>query len=134
MGTTITVVLITGTQIYCANSGDSRSVLSNSGTAHPLSFDHKPQHPGETKRITAANHYVLLDRVDGSLACSRAIGDFVFKDQKQLDPEKQAVTADPDVTVRDRLPSDEFIILACDGVWDCISNQDCVDRLRYYMK
>jgi len=81
MGTTICVVLITDTKIYCANSGDSRGVLCNSATAHPLSFDHKPYNELEKMRIQAANHYVEMDRVDGSLALSRAIGDFNFKDQ-----------------------------------------------------
>lgn len=81
MGTTICVVLITDTKIYCANSGDSRGVLCNSKTAHPLSFDHKPYNEKERQRIQAANHYVEMDRVDGSLALSRAIGDFNFKDQ-----------------------------------------------------
>lgn len=47
MGTTICVVLITDTKIYCANSGDSRGVLCNSKTAHPLSFDHKPYNEKE---------------------------------------------------------------------------------------
>lgn len=81
MGTTICVVLITDKKIYCANSGDSRGVLSNSTKAHPLSFDHKPYNDIEKQRIQAANHYVEMDRVDGSLALSRAIGDFNFKDQ-----------------------------------------------------
>lgn len=81
MGTTICVVLITDTKIYCANSGDSRGVLCNSATAIPLSFDHKPYNEVEKMRIQAANHYVEMDRVDGSLALSRAIGDFNFKDQ-----------------------------------------------------
>lgn len=81
MGTTVCVVLITDKKIYCANSGDSRAVLSNSGTAHPLSFDHKPNNKQECKRIMAADHFVLRNRVDNDLNLSRAIGDFHYKDQ-----------------------------------------------------
>lgn len=132
-GTTICVVLITDTQIYCANSGDSRGVLSNSSKANPLSFDHKPYNDDEMKRIRAANHYVQMDRVDGNLALSRAIGDFNFKDQEEMAPEDQAVTAFPDITCRQRDSNDEFIILACDGIWDCLENQACVDKLKDYM-
>ena len=96
------VVLITETQIYCANSGDTRAVLSNSAVAHPLSFDHKPEHENERKRIIAANHTVAKNRVDGILSLSRAIGDFGLKDHPDLSAEKQAVTALPDVTCRAR--------------------------------
>ena len=80
MGTTACVVLITDTHIYCANSGDSRGVLSNLSKAQALSFDHKPYNEEEKNRIRAASHFVEMDRVDGSLALSRAIGDFNFKD------------------------------------------------------
>lgn len=105
-GTTSCVVLITDTKIYCANAGDSRGVLSNSSVAHPLSFDHKPLNHKESKRIYKATHYVEDNRVDGNLALSRAFGDFCYKDQKSLAAEEQAVTAHPDVTVRDRNDKD----------------------------
>ena len=105
-GTTSCVVLIRDTKIYCANAGDSRGVLSNSSVAHPLSFDHKPLNHKESKRIYKATHYVEDNRVDGNLALSRAFGDFCYKDQKSLAAEEQAVTAHPDVTVRDRNDKD----------------------------
>lgn len=50
-GSTACVVLIVGTKIFCANSGDSRCVLSKKGIAIPLSFDHKPSNPEEEERI-----------------------------------------------------------------------------------
>ena len=79
-GTTACVVLITPKQIYCSNAGDSRGVLCRDGKAIELSYDHKPQNPGETARINAATHSVEDDRVDGNLALSRAFGDFQYKD------------------------------------------------------
>jgi protein phosphatase 2C family protein 2/3 len=53
--------------IYCANAGDSRSVLSNNGTAVPLSFDHKPVNQEEYNRICNAGGFVEFGRVNGML-------------------------------------------------------------------
>ena len=50
-GTTACVVLITPTEIYCSNAGDSRGCLSRDGKAVPLSDDHKPDNQDELKRI-----------------------------------------------------------------------------------
>jgi len=44
-------------------------------------------------------------------------------------PEDWAVTANPDITVRDRNSKDQFIIVACDGIWDCVSNEVCCEKL-----
>ena len=70
------MVLITADEIYCANAGDSRGVLKTGNRALPLSLDHKPDLPGEKKRISDAGHAVNFSRVDGNLALSRAFGDF----------------------------------------------------------
>ena len=53
-GTTATMVLITKDQIYCANAGDSRTIISENGRAVDLSKDHKPNSPSEMKRILKA--------------------------------------------------------------------------------
>lgn len=69
----------------------------------------------ETARIKAAGGFVEFGRVNGNLALSRAIGDFEFKQNFSLDPEKQIVTADPDIITHEIDGEEEFIILACDG-------------------
>lgn len=74
------------------NAGDSRAVLCQKGKAVPLSFDHKPSDPGELQRITNAGGWVDACRVNGYLALSRAIGDFIFKNSELLKPEEQIVT------------------------------------------
>ncbi len=74
-GTTSCVVLITSSEIYCANAGDSRAVLCNDSKAYGLSDDHKPDIPAEQDRIERAEHFVEDSRVDGNLALSRAFGD-----------------------------------------------------------
>ena len=119
-GTTSCVVLITQTSIICANAGDSRGVLLRADKAMELSHDHKPQNPDETRRINAAKHSVEDDRVDGNLALSRAFGDFQYKDQTKLKAEDQAVTCHPDVKEVKRNAADQYIMLACDGIWDCV--------------
>lgn len=134
-GCAATSTLITPTAIYCANAGDSRSILSIDGVVKPLSFDHKPTNEGEKNRIVNAGGFVDMGRVNGNLALSRGIGDFEFKDAKNLPAEEQAVTALPDV-LEHKLDtsSDEFVVLACDGIWDCLTSQQVVDFVRRYVK
>ncbi|KAL7623476.1 Protein phosphatase 2C 2 [Parahypoxylon ruwenzoriense] len=129
-GCTACCGLITNEKIYIANAGDSRSVLGVKGRAKPLSFDHKPQNEGEKARITAAGGFVDFGRVNGNLALSRAIGDFEFKKSAELAPEQQIVTAYPDVVMHEISDDDEFLVIACDGIWDCQSSQAVVEFVR----
>ncbi|CAI5445497.1 unnamed protein product [Caenorhabditis angaria] len=129
-GTTAVVVVIKEDQVYCGNAGDSRAVCSVLGEARPLSFDHKPANENEARRIVAAGGWVEFNRVNGNLALSRALGDFLFKTNEEKSAEEQMVTAFPDI-ISDRLtPDHEFIVLACDGIWDVMSNQEVVDFVR----
>ncbi|KAJ5893831.1 hypothetical protein N7495_005522 [Penicillium taxi] len=129
-GCTASTAVISKKKIWVANAGDSRSVLGVKGHAKPLSFDHKPQNDGEKARITAAGGFVDFGRVNGNLALSRAIGDFEFKKSPELSPEQQIVTAYPDVTIHDVTEDDEFLVIACDGIWDCQSSQAVVEFVR----
>ncbi|XP_013789962.1 probable protein phosphatase 2C T23F11.1 isoform X2 [Limulus polyphemus] len=129
-GTTAVVVLLKGNKIYCGNVGDSRAVASIGGQVQQLSYDHKPGNEAETKRIIAAGGWVEFNRVNGNLALSRALGDFVFKKNDKKAPEEQIVTAYPDVVVKEITPDHEFIILACDGIWDVMSNEEVVAFVR----
>ncbi|KAF8474920.1 phosphatase 2C-domain-containing protein [Kalaharituber pfeilii] len=129
-GCTASVALISNDKIYVANAGDSRTVLGVKGRAKPLSQDHKPQNEGEKARIVAAGGFVDFGRVNGNLALSRAIGDFEFKKKAELPPEQQIVTAYPDVSEHEISPDDEFLVLACDGIWDCESSQGVIEFVR----
>lgn len=95
-----------------------------------MSYDHKPSNPEEHSRILNAGGFVEFDRVNGNLALSRALGDFEFKQNASLSPEQQIVTADPQVITHDYTGEEEFLVLACDGIWDCLSNQQVVDLVR----
>mmetsp|Transcript_5235 Transcript_5235/g.11367 ORF Transcript_5235/g.11367 Transcript_5235/m.11367 type:complete len:478 (-) Transcript_5235:127-1560(-) len=125
-GSTAVAVLLTPSHVICANAGDSRAVLVRSGVAFPMSFDHKPTTPCEHGRIVNAMGRVHMKRVDGDLAVSRGFGDFRFKGNSDLKVEHQKVSNSPDVIVNPRNEAgDEFIIIACDGIWDVLGNQDC---------
>lgn len=152
-GSTAIVTLIKDNKLYCANAGDSRAIACVNGHVsiyfgfpHPsnvassnashfislqkslaLSVDHKPILPIEMQRIHESGGWVENCRVNGSLALSRALGDFKFKQNKKLKAERQIVTAYPDVEVHDLDESWDFILLASDGIWDVLSNDDVVE-------
>jgi len=129
-GSTAVCSLIKNNVIYTANVGDSRGICSVLGEVHQLSFDHKPSNESESKRIISAGGWVEFNRVNGNLALSRALGDFVFKKNEKKSAEEQIVTAMPDVTVERITTDTEFLVLACDGIWDVLSNQEVVDFVR----
>ncbi|KAI9505838.1 phosphatase 2C-like domain-containing protein [Coemansia spiralis] len=124
--TAISVLLTKDGAAFCGNAGDSRSIISTKGRAIALSHDHKPTDDIEFNRITSGGGYVEFGRVNGNLALSRALGDFEFKNNRTLSAEKQIVTAQPDVIKHALSVDDEFIVVACDGIWDCMTNQQVV--------
>ena len=129
-GSTSVMTLLSSSHIVCANTGDSRAVMSRAGTCIELSHDHKPYNPKEKERIEAAGGQVKFNRVNGDLAVSRALGDFVYKRCATADAKEQAVTAFPEIISEARSLQDEFIVLACDGIWDVMSSAEVVDKVR----
>lgn len=118
VGTTAVVALVGTRMIYVANCGDSRAVLSRHGQAVPLTEDHKAAREDETARVEAAGGQILFwngVRVMGLLAVSRAIGDHSLRPY---------VIAEPEVTIINRQKGDELLVLASDGLWDVMSNQE----------
>jgi protein phosphatase 2C family protein 2/3 len=91
--TAVCALLTKNNVLYVSNAGDSRAVISTKdGRAIPLSQDHKPKQAKEEARIRYAGGFVENGRVNGSLALSRALGDFSFKTNAHLTPDRQAVT------------------------------------------
>jgi len=128
-GTTSVVAFLQGRKLYVANAGDSRCVLSRNGKAIAMSRDHKPNDEDERKRIYDAGGMVANGRVCGNLNLSRALGDLEYKNPK-LQPDKQIISPFPEIFSIALTKDDEFIILACDGIWDVMSNQQAVDFVR----
>lgn len=130
-GTTAVTCLVKGDKIFCGNVGDSRAVACISGVCCPLSYDHKPSNPLEEQRIREAGGWIEFNRVNGNLALSRALGDFSFKRNSSKPPSEQMVTASPDIEEKTMTESWEFILLACDGIWDVLTNEEAIDLVRY---
>ncbi|CRL07935.1 CLUMA_CG020971, isoform A [Clunio marinus] len=126
-GCTAVVALLSGRNLYVANAGDSRCVVCRSGKVVEMSFDHKPEDEIEFERIRKAGGRVTLDgRVNGGLNLSRAIGDHGYKMNFELPSEEQMISALPDIKNISLEPEDEFMVLACDGIWNYMSNEEVV--------
>lgn len=128
-GCTANVCLVTATEIYCANAGDSRAVVFEGGEMVSLSSDHKPDHEKELARIKAAGGYVSEGRVNDNLNLSRAIGDFEYKRNSSLDAKKQIITAFPDVMVYARTKKLKFLLMGCDGIWETKTGKEICEIL-----
>jgi protein phosphatase 1L len=124
-GAVSVVALVIGEQLIVANSGDARCVLvNNDGTSQRLSVDHKPHLPEEKARIEKEGGFVtshtsrdgvITSRVCGAIAVSRAFGDV------GLQP---FLIATPHVSELTSIAGRAGIILACDGLWDVLSDAD----------
>jgi protein phosphatase len=125
-GATAVVSLISENYITCASVGDSRAVLCRGDKAIDLSEDHKPENDVERARIEAAGGHVANNRVNGELAMSRAIGDFRYKEVEGKPANEQLVIAVPDMVTVERKPEDKFVVVACDGIFDVMSNEEVV--------
>ena len=126
-GSAALVVLITPFEIWVANTGDCRAILNrfvhNRYMGGAVTIDHKPNLPSERQRITDAGGTVVQDffgtwRVNGHLALSRSFGDHYLG---------AAITWKPDIFHLPRTDDMRALILASDGLWDVMSNQDVVN-------
>eukprot|EP00761_Pharyngomonas_kirbyi_P006681 gb/GECH01006689.1/.p1 GENE.gb/GECH01006689.1/~~gb/GECH01006689.1/.p1 ORF type:complete len:635 (+),score=109.59 gb/GECH01006689.1/:1-1905(+) len=121
-GSTAAVVFMRGERCFVANAGDTRIVLCRNSGALRLSVDHRPIDPEEADRISNLGGFVSKDfRVNGVLGVSRALGDSF------LEP---MVIADPYTNVVELSDKDEFLIIACDGVWDVVNDNLAVTTIR----
>lgn len=108
--------------MYVANVGDTRAVLSKQGQAERLSQDHKATDANEVNRIRTGGGIVMENRVGGSLAVTRAFGDHSLK--------RDGVTAKPFINKHAIRPFDKHLVIASDGVWDTVEDQEAVAMCR----
>ncbi|CAL0305760.1 unnamed protein product [Lupinus luteus] len=124
VGSTAVVAIICSSHIIVSNCGDSRAVLCRGKEPMALSVDHKPNRDDEYARIEAAGGKVIQwngHRVFGVLAMSRSIGDRYLKPW---------IIPEPEVTFLPRAKNDECLILASDGLWDVMTNEEACDIAR----
>lgn len=124
-GSCCATALIREGKLIVSNAGDCRVVVSRGGLAEALTSDHRPSREDERHRIEDLGGYVDCHRgvwrILGSLAVSRGIGDRALK---------QWVTAEPETRILSIMPELEFLIIASDGLWDKVSNQEAIDIAR----
>lgn len=107
--------------LFTANVGDSRAILVRNNDAIRLTIDHKASLPEEAKRIQDAGGFIGRNkRVNGVLAISRALGDHMLKENTAV------VSAEPYCVDTELTDADSYVILACDGVWDVMTDQYAV--------
>jgi serine/threonine protein phosphatase PrpC len=156
-GACCVLTLVTSTHIFVANLGDCRCIVAAESptglAATPLSFDHAvSKNEEEKKRLQMKGGVVVKVTGDGivpdfaagthvqahgeTIAISRGFGDFAYKVDRNrstpnsvvlLPPADQIISSLPEVQVRLRSDLDCFLLLACDGVYDVMSNKDCVN-------
>ncbi|KAK4849734.1 hypothetical protein QYF36_000363 [Acer negundo] len=122
--TAVTAILINCQKLLVANVGDSRAVVCKNGVAKQLSVDHEPSMEKETiesKGGFVSNFPGDVPRVDGQLAVARAFGDKSLKIHLSSEPHVEVEMIDDDT---------EFIILASDGLWKVMTNQEAVDAIK----
>ncbi|XAR67052.1 Phosphoprotein phosphatase [Bertholletia excelsa] len=128
VGSTAVAVVLSGCQIITSNCGDSRAVLYRGTKTIPLTVDQKPDREDELVRIEGEGGKVINwngARVFGVLAMSRAIGD------RYLRP---WIIPVPEVTCTTRSEEDECLILASDGLWDVMSNEEAGEVARRILR
>ncbi|KAM3146079.1 hypothetical protein pb186bvf_001736 [Paramecium bursaria] len=134
-GCTANVALIHKNTLYCANAGDSRSVLCRSNGPFDMSVDHKPDNPEEKARIEKAGGFVNDGRVNGNLNLSRALGDLEYKRDNRLRATEQLIIAVPDVKKTELdYTTDKFILMGCDGVFETLDHAALLDHVNKKIK
>eukprot|EP00116_Pleurobrachia_bachei_P001701 sb/3461963/ len=131
-GCTACVALIRDSVITVANVGDSRAVICTAGgVAKELSQDHKPEDELEKARVEKAGGKITKDgRINGGLNLARALGDHQYKQNEELKPEEQLISPLPDLQTHTIAPDDEFLLVACDGIWNVMSSEESVAFVR----
>lgn len=150
-GSTGATVVLFGRRLFAANVGDSRVVLARkNGACLELTSDHKPSRQDEAARVRAAGGFILHKRVMGELAITRAFGDKSFKmgikamleedadelgaggmsDDTTKDLTAPLVSAEPEIASIVLSHDDEFLLLACDGLFDVFKSQDAITFAR----
>jgi protein phosphatase 1L len=122
--TAVTAIVIDGKDLWVGNIGDSRAVVCESGCANQLSVDHEPH--TERRRIEKQGGFVTnlpgdVPRVNGQLAVARAFGDHSLKAHLSSEPDVRHVPIDTNT---------EFVILASDGLWKVIKNEEAVEMVK----
>ncbi|KAI8561915.1 hypothetical protein RHMOL_Rhmol04G0379300 [Rhododendron molle] len=126
-GTTALTALLLGRHLMVANAGDCRAVLCRKGVPIQISQDHRSSYSPERRRVEELGGYFEDGYLNGDLAVTRALGDWFMK---RPFGSASPLTAEPDVEQISLTEDDEFLIVACDGIWDVMPNEEAVSLVR----
>ena len=122
-GSTGTILLLykdensqSGKSILCANVGDSKAYLITKTEMKLITKDHKCNDLNEVKRIKDSGGVVFRERVFGTLMLTRSFGDKEMK--------KYGVLSTPDIFTKNVENNDLFVVIASDGVWDVVEEDE----------
>jgi serine/threonine protein phosphatase PrpC len=118
-GSCVALAVIQKDTVWSANVGDSRVLKIEGGVATRLTIDHKASDPNERKKVIERGGHIINERVNGLLMLARAIGDGNLG---------RAVSCEPTIQSFKR-KNGMWLILACDGVWDVMEDQEAADIL-----
>ena len=121
-GTTAVVAVLNGDRVITANVGDSRALLISDNSLTQLSYDHVAADPSEQQRVESSGGCIVqvggVWRVQGSIAVTRGLGSPGYK---------QFIIPDPHVYLHRLCPLDQFLVLATDGLYMRMTNEEVRD-------
>jgi len=139
IGSTATILLFIGNNLYIANVGDSEAVLSTKKGYHVLTKSHIPSNKEEQVRIEDVGGVIVKDKCGNcrlghpiwnsylvNIGVTRAFGDAYFKNEKYLDSRVSGMNTIPSMSFWELTMDDEFIIVASDGFWDTVNHEEAV--------
>ena len=150
-GSCASIVLIKNKKCIIANVGDSRCVLFKNKRLFFATKDHKPNSHSEKRRIELAGGSVFQSsaiiplyqngkmiempwRVNpGRLSVSRTFGDIEIKEEK-FGGKKNVVIATPDIVEFELNDQFNFLVIACDGIFDVLSNLEILECIKIVLK
>ena len=145
------MLMIQGKKCIIANIGDSRLIIFKNKEVSFTTTDHKPDSIIEKARIelsggklykiqTLIPIYQNGLRVNapwrvnpGQLSVSRTFGDIQAKDEK-FGGNKTAIIALPDITEIELDDNYNFIVMACDGIFDVLKNEELLECIKIVIK
>ncbi|KNC48922.1 alphabet [Thecamonas trahens ATCC 50062] len=136
-GAAVVVVFVLGSMLFVGHCGDALAVLSRDGSAVLLTEPHTLANDTEALRVKRDGNYPggqrlvhpIVDTM--SLGLTRAIGDVSWKDPELTSAQPTGLIATPQTRQEVIYDSvDEFILVACDGLWDVFSPQEAVTAVK----
>ena len=131
--------------VYSANVGDSRVSLISPEHIIRLSYDHRTSDEKERKRILESGLEIIDDRINGTLMLTRIFGNYEYKNNIENEEDEEnsnsnnnnsnkGLICEPFISKIniDLNIENQFLILASDGIWDTITEEEIQNIIQYH--